>query len=164
MSTQPKALRLADALEDSLESYDGSSLTRYCQSIADEAADELRFLHGAKEHATNLINAMRETMARQSQVITDLRQQIESLEGKTAQPQQTPTTPTHSWGKITEVDGGFKGEPAKPEQEFTEIYQWRRIDRPKQTGWFDDTKDRAYYSDPARLEGRTVYVKKVDTN
>ena len=53
----------------------------------------------------NLIKAMRETMRRQSQVITSLHQQIESLEGKTAQAQ--PTTPTHGWGKITEVGSGF---------------------------------------------------------
>ena len=235
----------------------------------------------------NLIKAMRETMLRQSQVITALHQQIESLESKTRQSQvitslrqhieylesktsqdqlatnrkwmqliegakddgdtviifvkdgnngarfvchellkekdkldqQTPTTtPTHSWGKITEVDGGFNGQPDlqdtmtvqevweaaggnpgikaskqdvltqmrimdkicdevdekedrlkvvamqhEPEkQEFAEIHQWRRIDRPKQSGWVDDSKERAYHSDPGRIEGRTVYVKKVD--
>ncbi|MEN9885513.1 MAG: hypothetical protein RL758_91 [Pseudomonadota bacterium] len=45
MSTQSEALRLADALEDSLEDYSGSSLPRRCQNIADEAAAELRRLH-----------------------------------------------------------------------------------------------------------------------
>lgn len=49
MSTQPKALRLADALEDSLEDYSGSSLPRRCQSIADEAATELRRLHALNQ-------------------------------------------------------------------------------------------------------------------
>ncbi|HCE28451.1 MAG TPA: hypothetical protein DET46_06520 [Comamonadaceae bacterium] len=39
---QPEALRLADELEDSLESHDGSSLTARCQGIADDAAAELR--------------------------------------------------------------------------------------------------------------------------
>jgi hypothetical protein len=42
---QPEALRLADELEDSLESHDGSSLTARCQGIADDAAAELRRLH-----------------------------------------------------------------------------------------------------------------------
>ena len=42
---QPEALRLADELEDSLESYDGSSLTARCQGIADDAAAKLRRLH-----------------------------------------------------------------------------------------------------------------------
>ncbi|CAB4122405.1 hypothetical protein UFOVP37_10 [uncultured Caudovirales phage] len=41
----PKALALADSLEYSLESIDGSSLPRRCQDIADEAASELRRLH-----------------------------------------------------------------------------------------------------------------------
>lgn len=45
MSKKPEPLRLADELEDSLESHDGSSLTLRCQSIADEAATELRRLH-----------------------------------------------------------------------------------------------------------------------
>lgn len=164
----------------------------------------------------NLIKAMRETMRRQSQVITSLHQQIESLEGKTAQP----TTPTHSWGKITEVDGGFNGEPEneyvnqkigplsddtdalrwatefankftvwsddgvepdtkglmiawfanaimagvdnatrREQSKYVELHQWRRIDRPKQFGWFDDSKQRVYHTDD-RIEGRTVYVKK----
>lgn len=220
----------------------------------------------------NLIKAMRETMRRQSQVITSLHQQIESLESKKSQDQlairrhwlqltegavvdgdtviifvkdgndgarfvchelrkekdkldqQTPTTtPTHSWGKITEVDGGFNGEPENEyvnqkigplsddtdalrwatefankftvwsndgvepdtkglmiawfanaimagvdtatrleQSRYVELHQWRRIDQPKQSGWFDDSKERAYYSDPGRIEGRTVYVKKVD--
>lgn len=35
---QPEALRLADELEDSLESHDGSSLTARCQGIANDAA------------------------------------------------------------------------------------------------------------------------------
>jgi len=39
---QSDALRLADELEDSLESHDGSSLTARCQGIADDAAAELR--------------------------------------------------------------------------------------------------------------------------
>lgn len=39
---QTDALRLADELEDSLESHDGSSLTARCQGIADDAAAELR--------------------------------------------------------------------------------------------------------------------------
>lgn len=164
----------------------------------------------------NLIKAMRETMRRQSQVITSLHQQIESLEGKTAQP----TTPTHSWGKITEVDGGFNGEPEneyvnqkigplsddtdalrwatefankftvwsddgvepdtkglmiawfanaimagvdnatrREQSKYVELHQWRRIDRPKQFRWFDDSKQRVYHTDD-RIEGRTVYVKK----
>ncbi len=47
----------------------------------------------------NLIKAMRETMRRQSQVITSLHQQIESLEGKTAQAQ--PTTPKREWVVLT---------------------------------------------------------------
>lgn len=42
---QAEALRLADELEDSLESHDGSSLTARCQGIADDAAAELRRLH-----------------------------------------------------------------------------------------------------------------------
>ena len=41
----PEALRLADELEYSLESHDGSSLTAICQGIADDAAAELRRLH-----------------------------------------------------------------------------------------------------------------------
>ena len=49
MSTQPEALRLADALEDSLEDYSGSSLPRRCQNIADEAAAELRRLHEVEQ-------------------------------------------------------------------------------------------------------------------
>ena len=54
------------------------------------------------------------------------------------------------------VDNATQHEQSK----YIELHQWRRIDRPKQTGWFDDTKERAYYSDPARLEGRTFYVKR----
>lgn len=81
--------------------------------------------------------------------------------------QQTkPTSPDISWGVITETaDGGFNGEidprekNSTQQSKYVELHQWRRIDIPKQTGWFDDTKERAYYSDPARLEGRTVYVK-----
>lgn len=46
---QPDALRLADELEDSLESHDGSSLTARCQGIADDAAAELRRLHAENE-------------------------------------------------------------------------------------------------------------------
>jgi hypothetical protein len=109
----------------------------------------------------NLIKAMRETMRCQSQVITNLRQQIESLKGVAAQDQSTP--PTHSWGKITEVDGGFNGDPetVQSDIQYVELHQWRRIDIPKQSGWFDDTKQRSYHTDD-RLEGRTVYVKKVD--
>ena len=58
MSTQPEALRLADALEDSLEDYSGSSLPRRCQSIADEAAAELRRLH---QHELALIEWLEKT-------------------------------------------------------------------------------------------------------
>ena len=47
MNKQPEALRLADALEDDLAGYDGLSLPRCCQDIADEAAAELRRLHAA---------------------------------------------------------------------------------------------------------------------
>ncbi len=43
---QPEPLRLADELEDSLESHDGSSLTARCQGIADAAADA--WLEGKK--------------------------------------------------------------------------------------------------------------------
>lgn len=46
---EPEALRLADELEDSLESHDGSSLTARCQGIADDAAAELRRLHAENE-------------------------------------------------------------------------------------------------------------------
>ena len=49
---QPEALRLADELEDSLESHDGSSLTARCQGIADDAAAELRRLHAENETLT----------------------------------------------------------------------------------------------------------------
>ena len=53
------------------------------------------------------------------------------------------------------VDNATRHEQSK----YVELHQWRRIDILKQTGWFDDTKERAYYSVPKRLEGRTVYVK-----
>ena len=46
------ALRIADELEDSLESHDGSSLTARCQGIADDAAAELRRLHAENETLT----------------------------------------------------------------------------------------------------------------
>ena len=46
---QPEALRLADELEDSLESHDGSSLTARCQGIADDAAAELLRQHAENE-------------------------------------------------------------------------------------------------------------------
>ena len=46
---QSDALRLADELEDSLESHDGSSLTARCQGIADDAAAELRSQHAELE-------------------------------------------------------------------------------------------------------------------
>ena len=59
MSTQPKALRLADALEDSLEDYSGSSLPRRCQDIADEAAAELRRLHAANVDCLEHFNALK---------------------------------------------------------------------------------------------------------
>ena len=45
MSKQPEALRLADALENDLDQYDGLSLPKSSQSIADKAAAELRRLH-----------------------------------------------------------------------------------------------------------------------
>ena len=45
MTTQPKALRLADELEDDLADYGGQSLPRISQDIADNAAAELRRLH-----------------------------------------------------------------------------------------------------------------------
>ncbi len=41
---QPEALRLADTLENDLEGYDGMSIPRTCQDIADKAAAELRRL------------------------------------------------------------------------------------------------------------------------
>ncbi len=46
---QSDALHLADELEDSLESHDGSSLTARCQGIADAAAAELLRLHAENE-------------------------------------------------------------------------------------------------------------------
>lgn len=49
----------------------------------------------------------------------------------------------------------------REQSRYEELHQWRRIDIPKQSGWFDDTKQRAYHTDD-RLEGRTVYVKMVD--
>lgn len=49
MSDKPEALQLADALECDLESYDGSSISRYSQTIADCAAAELRRLHEENE-------------------------------------------------------------------------------------------------------------------
>jgi len=45
MSKQPEALRLADALENNLEQYDGYALPPSSQDIADAAAAELRRLH-----------------------------------------------------------------------------------------------------------------------
>ena len=45
MSKQPEALRLADALENDLDQYDGLSLPKSSQSIADKAAAELRRIH-----------------------------------------------------------------------------------------------------------------------
>ena len=45
MSNQPEALKLADFLEDDLVDYDGKSIPRLCQDVADKAAVELRRLH-----------------------------------------------------------------------------------------------------------------------
>ncbi len=59
MSTQPKALKLADALENSLEDCSGSSLPHRCQKIADEAATELRLQH-ALNH--DLLEALKEIL------------------------------------------------------------------------------------------------------
>ena len=56
VNEQPEALRLANELEDSLYSADGTSLSRYCQGIADEAAAELRRLH---ESNTELLAALK---------------------------------------------------------------------------------------------------------
>ena len=49
MTTQPEALRLADELEDSLYSADGTSLSPYGQGIADKAAAEVRRLHESNQ-------------------------------------------------------------------------------------------------------------------
>jgi len=68
MSTQPKALTLADALEYSLEDCSGSSLPRRCQDIADEAATELRHLHHNNEL---LMNALWKACGDDGQVVTD---------------------------------------------------------------------------------------------
>lgn len=46
---QPEALRLADALEDDLQQYDGLSLPRISQDVADKAAAELRRLHAQRD-------------------------------------------------------------------------------------------------------------------
>jgi hypothetical protein len=45
MSKQPEAHGLADALENDLDQYDGLSLPKSSQSIADKAAAELRRLY-----------------------------------------------------------------------------------------------------------------------
>ena len=57
VNKQPEALRLANELEDSLYSSDGTSLSLYCQGIADEAADELRRLHESNQE---LLEALKE--------------------------------------------------------------------------------------------------------
>ena len=54
---QPEALRLADELEDSLYSADGTSLSLYCQGIADEAAAELRRLHEVNQELLVAVKA-----------------------------------------------------------------------------------------------------------
>ena len=60
MTTQPEALRLADELEDSLYSADGTSLSPYGQGIADKAAAEVRRLHESNQE---LLAALRDLMA-----------------------------------------------------------------------------------------------------
>jgi hypothetical protein len=62
MSEKPEALRLADALKDDLVGYDGLSIPRRCQDIADEAAAELRRLH--TENAA--LRAENRTLTRQN--------------------------------------------------------------------------------------------------
>ena len=59
VNEQPEALRLADELEDSLYSADGTSLSPYGQGIADEAAAELRRLHEVEKQRDELLAALR---------------------------------------------------------------------------------------------------------
>jgi len=58
MSKQPEALRLADALEDDLEQYDGYALPPSSQGIADAAAAELRRLHAVNGELRKALSAI----------------------------------------------------------------------------------------------------------
>ena len=59
MTEKTEALRLADALEDDLVGYDGGSLPRICQDIADAAAAELRRLAAVEAQRDALLEALR---------------------------------------------------------------------------------------------------------
>ena len=60
LNKQPKVLRLADALENDLVGYDGMSIPRTCQDIADKAAAELRRLHAENAEQIGEIVALKE--------------------------------------------------------------------------------------------------------
>jgi hypothetical protein len=61
MSKQPEALRLADALEDDLEQYDGLSLPPSSQAIADSSAAELRRLHAINRQLLDALFGIEES-------------------------------------------------------------------------------------------------------
>ena len=76
---QPEALRLADTLENDLEGYDGMSIPRTCQDIADKAAAELRRLHAENEDYGATIDYLTCENAEQIGEIVALKEQRDEL-------------------------------------------------------------------------------------
>ena len=76
---QPKAMRLADTLENDLEGYDGMSIPRTCQDIADKAAAELRRLHAENDDFRATINHLTRENAEQIGEIVALKEQRDEL-------------------------------------------------------------------------------------
>ena len=76
---QPKAMRLADTLENDLEGYDGMSIPRTCQDIADKAAAELRRLHAENDDFRATINHLTRENAEQIGEIVALKEKLDDL-------------------------------------------------------------------------------------
>ena len=76
---QPEALRLADTLENDLEGYDGMSIPRTCQDIADKAAAEQRRLHAENSDFRATIDYLTRENAEQIGEIVALKEQRDEL-------------------------------------------------------------------------------------
>ena len=76
---QPEALRLADTLENDLEGYDGMSIPRTYQDIADKAAAEQRRLHAENSDFRATIDYLTRENAEQIGEIVALKEQRDEL-------------------------------------------------------------------------------------
>ena len=76
---QSAPLQLADSLENELEGYDGVSIPRTCQDIADKAAAELRRQHAENEDFRATIDHLTRENAEQIGEIVELKELRDEL-------------------------------------------------------------------------------------